>query len=86
MDEAATQRQAKVATAVFQWRWLTIDEIRMVSPALLAEVDCKLRNIVFQVCFLFAWMWATLFAQITWFLLQNSQRCPPCASDLLLPL
>ena len=46
MGEAATQRQAKVATAVLQWRWLIIVGISMVSPKLLAEVDCKHRNIV----------------------------------------
>jgi hypothetical protein len=45
-NDAASQRQAKVAERVLQWRWLIIDEISMVSSALLAEVDVKLRDIV----------------------------------------
>ena len=37
------RRQHEVAKQLLQWRWLIIDEIRMVSARLLAEIDCKLR-------------------------------------------
>ena len=45
-DSAATsKRQSKVAERVMQWRWMIIDEIRMVSAKVLAEIDVKLRDI-----------------------------------------
>ena len=40
------KRQTEVAKAVLQWRWLIIDEVSMVSTQLLAELDCKLRDVV----------------------------------------
>ena len=36
-------KHEEVAKQLLQWRWLIIDEIRMVSARLLADVDCKLR-------------------------------------------
>ena len=44
-----SQRQTDVAKRVQQWRWLFIDEISMVSPQLLAEVDQKLRDVVSKI-------------------------------------
>ena len=41
-----SQRQTDVAKRVQQWRWLILDEISMVSPQLLAEVDQKLRDVI----------------------------------------
>ena len=40
------QRQDEVAKRVLQWRWLVIDELRMVSARLLGLVDEKLRDVV----------------------------------------
>lgn len=40
---AEVKTQHEVAKHMLEWRWLIIDEIRMVSPELLADVDCKLR-------------------------------------------
>ena len=40
-SEVKTQRE--VAKQMLEWRWLIIDEIRMVSAELFADVDCKLR-------------------------------------------
>ena len=34
------------AKRVLQWRWLIIDEISMVSAKLLAQTDCKTRQVV----------------------------------------
>ena len=48
-DAKEPQRQADVAKRVLGWRWLIIDEISMVSPQLLAEVDMKLRDVVRKV-------------------------------------
>jgi hypothetical protein len=42
----ASQRQADIAERVMQWRWLIIDEVRVVSMKLLAEIDVKLRQMV----------------------------------------
>ena len=38
-----SRKQQEVAKQLLQWRWLIIDEIRMVSARLLAKIDCKLR-------------------------------------------
>jgi len=40
------QKQSSVAKRVLHWRWLIVDEISMVSPQLLAEMDMKLRDVV----------------------------------------
>ena len=45
-DAKVSQRQSDVAKRVLQWRWLIIDEVSMVSPQLLAEIDMKLRDVV----------------------------------------
>ena len=37
------RKQQEVAKQLLQWRWLIIDEIRMVRARLLAEMDCTLR-------------------------------------------
>ncbi len=42
-EASELKKQPDVAKQLLQWRWLIIDEISMVSAALLAEVDCKLR-------------------------------------------
>ena len=44
--DSNTKRQTEVAKSILQWRWLIIDEISMVSSQLLAEIDCKLRDVV----------------------------------------
>ena len=41
-----TQRQSDVAKRLLQWRWFIVDEVSMVSPQLLAEMDMKLRDVV----------------------------------------
>ena len=43
------QRNIDIAKRVLQWRWLIIDEISMVSAALLASVDLKLREVIREV-------------------------------------
>ena len=40
------KRQTEVALGVLQWRWLIIDEVSMISAQMLAEIDCKLRDVV----------------------------------------
>ena len=45
-----SQKQTKVAERVLQWRWLIIDEVSMISPQLLAELDMKLRDVVRRLC------------------------------------
>eukprot|EP00973_Karenia_brevis_P025566 3527919-Karenia_brevis.AAC.1 len=44
--EACSKRQSEVAKSILQWRWLIIDEVSMLSSQLLAEIDCKLRDVV----------------------------------------
>eukprot|EP00972_Heterocapsa_arctica_P018409 2718998-Heterocapsa_arctica.AAC.1 len=44
-----SMKQGDVAKRVLQWRWLIIDEISMVSAALLAQMDVKLRDVVRRV-------------------------------------
>ena len=38
-----SRKHEEVAEQLLQWCWLIIDDIRMVSARLLADVDCKLR-------------------------------------------
>ena len=45
-----SQKQTKVAERVLQWRWLIFDEVSMISPQLLAELDMKLRDVVRRLC------------------------------------
>eukprot|EP00973_Karenia_brevis_P003519 489120-Karenia_brevis.AAC.1 len=43
---ASSKRQSDVAKSILHWRWLIIDEVSMLSSQLLAEIDCKLRDVV----------------------------------------
>ena len=43
-NPAGDKGDIKTMKAIFQLRWLIIDEIRMVSARLLADVDTKLRS------------------------------------------
>jgi hypothetical protein len=47
--QKASQKQAKTAARIMQWRWLFIDEVSMVGAKLLAELDMKLRAVMSDV-------------------------------------
>ena len=48
--EDVANTSMNIAKKVLQLRWLFIDEISMVSSKLLAEVDCKTRSVVREIC------------------------------------